>query len=125
MNYLDVTIEEAEIISNTLQCDVVCNADKKQIIFEFINNFRDGLLNVFNKLVDVVDMITKIIVQAFNSIKEYIIKLFNKKISKKRLIKLLQSTGMQRNDINKIVKNNKDKYTMWRYFINSPPYHQR
>lgn len=126
MKYENITIEEAEQISNALQCDIVCSADKKQIIFEniledFINNFRDGLLNVFNKLVEVVDMITKTIVQAFNSIKEYIIKLFDKKISKKRFIKLLQSKGLQRNDINKMIKNNKDKYTMWRYFINSPP----
>lgn len=126
MKYENVTIEEAEQISNALQCDIVCDADKKQIIFEniledCINNFRDGLLNAFNKLVEVFDVITKTIRQVFNSIKEYIIKLFDKKISKKRFIKLLQSKGLQRNNINKIIKNNKDKYTLWRFLINSPP----
>lgn len=127
MNYKDITIEEAEQIINTLQCEIVCDADKKQIIFknileEFINNFRDGLFNAFNKVLESVKTITKAIVQVFNSIKEYVVKLFNKKISKKKFVKLLQSKGLQRNDINKLIKNNKDRYTMWRYILSIPPF---
>lgn len=126
MNYKDITIEEAEQIINTLQCEMVCDADKKQIIFknileEFINNFRDGLLNAFNKVLEAAKAITEIIVQTFNSIKECVVKLFNKKIIKKRFIKLLQSRGLQRNDINKIIENNKTSYTMWRYLQSIPP----
>ncbi len=88
MNYKDITIEEAETIYNKLQCDiVVCDADKQEIIFEnvlkeFINNFRDGLLNAFNKVIQVAKDIIKVIVQVYNNIKEYVIKLYNKKISK-------------------------------------------
>lgn len=40
----------------------------------------------------------------------------NKKISKKRFMKLLQSQGIQRNKINEIVKNNTEKYTYERYY---------
>ncbi len=40
----------------------------------------------------------------------------NKKISKKRFMKLLQAEGIQRNEINKIVENNKEKYTYARLY---------
>ena len=42
--------------------------------------------------------------------------IMNKKISKKKFVKLLQSQGVQRNEINKIVQGNKDKYTYLRYY---------
>lgn len=127
MNYKDITIQEAEQITNILQCEIVCDADKKQIILEnvleeFVSNFRNGLLNAFNKVLEVAKVITKTIAQVFNVIKEYVIKIFNKKISKKKFIKLLQSEGLQRNYINKLIKNNKDKYTMWRYLQSIPPF---
>lgn len=99
MKYSDMTIEEAEII----------------------NNFKERLLNILKKVYKVAEVIGNTIAKIITTIKEYIIKLFDKKISKKRFMKLLQSKGMQRNEINHIVKNNKDKYTLWRYFINSPP----
>ena len=40
----------------------------------------------------------------------------NKKITKRRFIKLLQSEGIQRNTINEIVKNNTKQYTYARYY---------
>lgn len=125
MKYTDMTVEEAEFIHKNIQCEIVCNGDNQEIIFifeNFINNFEEELLNAFEKVCEVVDAIKNIIVKAITTIKEYIIKLFDKKISKKRFMKLLQSNGVQRNQINHIVKNNKDKYTLWRCFINSPPY---
>lgn len=130
MKYSDMTIEEAEIIQKHIKCETIFNGDEQEIIFEnimeeFINNFKEGLLNIFEKVYKAVEAIGNTIAKIITTIKEYIIKLFDKKISKKRFMKLLQSKGMQRNEINHIVKNNKDKYTVWRYFIDSPPYHQR
>ncbi len=127
MNYKDISIEEAEMLYDKLQFDIIYDADKQEIIFEnileeFINNFRDGLLNAFGKVISVAKDIVKVIVQAYNNIKEYVIKLYNKKISKKKFIKLLQSTGMQRNDISKLIKDNKEEYTIWRYLQSIPPH---
>ena len=126
MKYSDMTIEEAEFIQKHIQGEIICNGDNKEIIFnnimeEFINNFKEGLLNIFETVYKTAEVIKNTIEKIITTIKEYIIKIFDKKISKKRFMKLLQSEGMQRNEINHIVKNNKDKYTMWRYFINSPP----
>lgn len=126
MKYSDMTIEEAENIQKYIQCEVICDGDKQEIIFnnimnEFINNFKEGLLNIFKKVYEVAETIVNTIVEIMSTIKEHIIKLLDKKISKKRFMKLLQSRGMQRNEINQMVRNNKDKYTLWRYFINSPP----
>lgn len=130
MKYSDMTIEEAEIIQKHTQCEIILDGDNKEIIFnnimeEFINNFKEVLLNIFEKVCKVAEAIGNTIAKIITTMNEYIIKLFDRKISKKRFMKLLQSKGMQRNEINHIVKNNKDKYTVWRYFINSPPYHQR
>nr|DAJ70510.1 MAG TPA: hypothetical protein [Caudoviricetes sp.] len=126
MKYSDMTIEEAEIIQKHIQCEIIFNGDNKEIIFnnimeEFINNFKEGLLNILKEVYKVAEAIGNTIAKIITTTKEYIIKLFDKKISKKRFMKLLQSKGMQRNEINHIVKNNKDKYTLWRYFINIPP----
>lgn len=119
MNYKDISIEEVERINKELQCDVICNADKQEIIFEnileeFINSFKDTLINAVNKIMESVNEVVKTII-------EYVTKIFNKRISKKKFIKLLQSKGLERNNINKIIKNNRDKYTIWRYFISIPP----
>lgn len=130
MKYSDMTIEEVETIQKYIQCGVICNGDKQEIIFnhimeEFINNFKEGLLNVFKEVYEVAKTIGNTIEKIITTIKEHIIKLLDKKISKKRFMKLLQSRGIQRNEINHIVENNKDEYTLWKYLINSPPCHQR
>lgn len=57
--------------------------------------------------------ITKEIVKNFYKI---INPIMNKKISKKKFIKLLQCEGIQRNEINKIVHGNKEEYTYLRYY---------
>ena len=62
--------------------------------------------------VDIFDMTKK----AVNNLYKAIYPILDKKISKKKFIKLLQSEGIQRNEINKIVQGNKDKYTYLRYY---------
>lgn len=58
----------------------------------------------------------KIMCNAFNTIFKDLKYLLNKKITKKRFIKLLQSEEIQRNTINEIIKNNKRPYTYARYY---------
>lgn len=121
MKYENITIEQVEELYNS-NIEIVCDADKHEIRFDdiltdIINNFKDGLLDVLNKVIESAKIVIEKVSQIFYGIKEYIIKLFNKKISKKKFIKLLQSQGIQRNDINRLIKNNKDKYTMWRYVL--------
>lgn len=121
MNYKDITIEEAEILYNN-NIDIICNADKREITFDsIITNIINNIAEVFKEIEKVINEVGKKILQAYSSIKEYTRKLFNKKISKRKFIKLLQSRGLQRNNINKLIKNNKDKYTVWRLILSIPP----
>ena len=50
---------------------------------------------------------------------------FDKKLTKKRFCKLLQSFGIQRNEINKIVANNKEPYTYRRLYLTLDKYKKR
>lgn len=50
-----------------------------------------------------------------NAIKNAVKIVVNKKITKKKFIKLLQSKGIQRNEINKMIQNNTEPYTMARF----------
>ena len=93
MKYSDMTIEEAEIIQKHIQCEIIFNGDNKEIIFnnimeEFINNFKEGLLNILKEVYKVAEAIGNTIAKIITTTKEYIIKLFDKKISKKRFMKL-------------------------------------
>ena len=92
MKYSDMTIEEAEIIQKHIQCEIILDGDNKEIIFnnimkEFINNFKERLLNILKKVYKVAEVIGNTIAKIITTIKEYIIKLFDKKISKKRFMK--------------------------------------
>ena len=73
----------------------------------------EGIAKTLSEIsADVVDITKKIVDGVFKVINSN----WNKKISKKKFIKLLQSNGIQRNDINKIVRGNKEKYTYLRYY---------
>ena len=53
----------------------------------------------------------------FNEIFDNARKSLNKKMKKKKFIKLLQAEGIQRNTIKEIVKGNEEPYTYTRYYI--------
>lgn len=73
----------------------------------------EGIAKTLSEIsADVADITKKIVDGVFKGINSN----WNKKISKKKFIKLLQSNGIQRNDINKIVQGNKEKYTYLRYY---------
>lgn len=129
MKYEDITIEDVDKLYNILGGDIVCDADRQTVT---LNNDLtldlDSIIyiiqNTYEIIKRIINKIAEIAIRIFNNIRKAIINLFNKRISKKRFIKLLQSKGIQRDDINKLIKNNKEKYTIWRVFRSIPPYFQ-
>ena len=132
--YENITIEQAErIIGTGYITGLICDADSKtinineeeylkveEVIKETINDVKrtlepviNSLSNAFGTLAETARSFATTLVGIAESI---VNNLSNKKITKKRFIKLLQSQGIQRNEINRIIKNNKEPYTFYRYY---------
>lgn len=132
--YENITIEQAErIIGTSYITELICDADSKTInineeeylkveavIKETINDVKRTLEPVINTLADAFGTLAetaRTFATTLVGIAESLVRnLSNKKITKKKFIKLLQSQGIQRNQINRIVKNNKKPYTFYRYY---------
>ena len=71
----------------------------------------EGMNLIGEGLGEILSGIAKALNNAVNSILPLINKTINKKLTKKKFKKMLQASGIQRNEINKIVANNKDPYT--------------
>ena len=122
VNYENITIEMVQALYKT-NCitEIIFDADSKTvnikndeylILEEALNRISKAVQNVAEA---VIDMGKKL----FNACKSVFLNLdviLNKKITKKKFMKLLQSNGIQRNTINEIVKNNKEPYTYARYY---------
>lgn len=124
MDYKDISIETAEKLYRQNKIIFLCDGDSNKITIEYneyTKEIIETLERVFKKIVETVETVSLCIVKTFRATWKYIRKLLEKKISKKKFIKLLQSRGMQRNQINAIVYNNKDKYTLFRYITTIPP----
>lgn len=121
MNYDSVTIKNIEnVIKTGYITGFECDGDNKVLIVSEVECKR--IEEVFNELQKSVENVVSTISETFknmwntfNSIFKDLNNRLNRKITKKRFIKLLQSEGIQRNTINKIIKNNKEKYTYSRY----------
>lgn len=119
MKYKDITIEQAILLYN-INIETVYDGDTQDIIYS--GAVVDAVNKISNAIIKIGKAVAKTIVKIYNNIREYILKIYDKKISKKRFIKLLQSYGVQRNDINKLIRNNKDRYTIQRVLLSIPPY---
>lgn len=121
MNYESVTIKNIEnVIKTGYITGFECDGDNKVLIVSEVECKR--IEEAFNELQKSVENVVSTISETFknmyntfNSIFEIFSNKLNGKITKKRFIKLLQSEGIQRNTINKIIKNNKEEYTYSRY----------
>ena len=132
--YENITIEQAErIIGTGYITGLICDADSKtinineeeylkveEVIKETINDVKrtlepviNSLSNAFGTLAETARSFATTLVGIAESLAR---NLSNKKITKKKFIKLLQSQGIQRNEINRIIKNNKEPYTFYRYY---------
>ena len=122
IEYKNITIESVQALYKTNYItEIIFDADSK-----IMNINEDEYLileEVLNKIAKSVKLIAEAIYEMgkriYNACKSIIPNLdiiLNKKIKKKKFMKLLQSSGIQRNAINAIVKNNKEPYTYARYY---------
>lgn len=122
IKYENITIENIENIMKTGYVTEICfdgdnkTANIKEAEYIEIEKAFKRLADSFKPAIEAICEIGKIMCNAFNTISKELKYLLNKKITKKRFIKLLQSEGIQRNTINEIIKNNKKPYTYARYY---------
>ena len=119
INYGNITIKNIQdAIKTGYITEIVCNADSKTLNIKEAGNLR--ILEAFERLKNSIQPVINEVWKLSKSICEFIYKnlphLPNKTISKKRFMKLLQSEGIQRNTIDKIVKSNNKQYTYARYY---------
>ena len=76
----------------------------------------EGVRLAFEGVGEVAGEYARLINQACNIIVESINSSYNRKMSKKRFRKLLQSFGIQRNETNRMLHNNKEPYTYGRLY---------
>lgn len=122
INYEDITIEMVQALYKTNYItEIIFDADSKTA------NIKEDeylvLEEALNKVVKSVQLMAdaicemgKKIFNACKSVFQNLDVILNKKITKKKFMKLLQSEGIQRNTINEIVKNNTKQYTYARYY---------
>lgn len=110
IDYEKVTIENAQnLIKTGYVTEIICDADNKKIkikeaeYIEIEKAFKK-LEETVKVMVDVICELGKKMCDAFNSVFKNFNTILNKKITKKKFMKLLQSEGIQRNAINEIVK---------------------
>lgn len=119
INYEDVTIADIQTLYKTgYITEITFDADSKTISLKndeylAIKEVFDNLINAVQKVAEAVCEVGKKMVESLSLIFQ---NLSNKKLTKKKFIKLLQSEGIQRNTINEIVKGNKEPYTYMRYY---------
>jgi hypothetical protein len=118
-NYEDVTISDIQTLYKTgYITEITFDADSKTISLK--NDECLAIKEVFDKLINAVQKVAEAVCEVGKKMAESLSLIFqnlsNKKLTKKKFIKLLQSEGIQRNTINEIVKGNKESYTYMRYY---------
>ena len=122
IKYENITIENIENIMKTgYVTEIFFDGDNKtanikEAEYIEIEKVFKRLADSFKPVIEAICEIGKIMCNAFNTISKELKYLLNKKITKKRFIKLLQSQGIQRNEINRIIGNNKEPYIFYRYY---------
>lgn len=119
INYEDVTIADIQSLYNTgYITEINFDADSKTVSLK--NDEYLAIKEVFDKLINAVQKVAEAVCEVGKKMAESLSLIFqnlsNKKLTKKKFIKLLQSEGIQRNKINEIVKGNKEPYTYMRYY---------
>lgn len=131
ISYKNITIGQVQCLNKSgYFSKIICDGDNLKVglleeeyieaekkIKKLIDDIMKPVVEVFEQIANT---ITEISADIFDNTKKavnnFIYTILDKKISKKKFIKLLQSEGVQRNEINKIVQGNKEKYTYLRYY---------
>ena len=121
IDYKKITIENIVNLNKTNYIsEIVFDADSKSMIIQenqlnkiknVISKFCDSIQQIINCIVETMQKICSAFNKFYNILFSYI---KNRKITKRKFIKLLQANGFQRNEINQIIKNNKEPYTYFR-----------
>lgn len=119
INYEDVTIADIQTLYKTgYITEITFDADSKTISLK--NDEYLAIKEVFDNLINAVQKVAEVVCEVGKKMAESLSLIFqnlsNKKLTKKKFIKLLRSEGIDRNTINEIVKGNKESYTYMRYY---------
>ena len=122
INYEDITIEMVQALYKTNYItEIIFDADSKTVNIKedeylVLEEALNRVVKSVQLMADAICEMGKKIFNACKSVFQNLDVILNKKITKKKFMKLLQSNGIQRNTINEIVKNNKEQYTYARYY---------
>lgn len=122
INYKDITIEMIQALYKTNYIkEIIFDADSKTVNIKedeylVLEEALNKVVKSMQLMADAICKMGKSIFNACKSVFQNLDVILNKKITKKKFMKLLQSEGIQRNAINEIVKNNKEPYTYARYY---------
>lgn len=110
-----IGVSEEEAKEAEKKITEICD-DIMRIITPTIEKITEALIDVSKALNEIGTIAYNAVKNTVSGIYSAIYPIMNKKISKKKFIKLLQSQGIQRNEINKIIKDNKEPYTYLRLY---------
>lgn len=134
ISYKNITIGQVQCLNKSgYFSKIICDGDNLKVrlleeeyieaekkIKELIDDIMKPVVEVFEQIANTIAEISVDIFdntkKAVNNFYKAIYLIMNKKISKKKFVKILQSQGVQRNEINKIIQGNKEKYTYLRYY---------
>lgn len=131
ISYKNITIGQVQCLNKSgYFSKIICDGDNLKVglleeeyieaekkIKKLIDDIMKPVVEVFEQIANTIAEISAdIFDNTKKAVNNYIYTILDKKISKKKFIKLLQSEGVQRNEINKIVQGNKEKYTYLRYY---------
>lgn len=131
ISYKNITIGQVQCLNKSgYFSKIICDGDNLKVglleeeyieaekkIKKLIDDIMKTVVEVFEQIANTIAEISAdIFDNTKKAVNNFIYTILDKKISKKKFIKLLQSEGVQRNEINKIVQGNKEKYTYLRYY---------
>lgn len=131
ISYKNITIGQVQCLNKSgYFSEMICDGDNLKVglleeeyieaekkIKKLIDDIMKPVVEVFEQIANTIAEISAdIFDNTKKAVNNFIYTILDKKISKKKFIKLLQSEGVQRNEINKIVQGNKEKYTYLRYY---------
>lgn len=131
ISYKNITIGQVQWLNKSgYFSKIICDGDNLKVglleeeyieaekkIKKLIDDIMKPVVEVFEQIANTIAEISAdIFDNTKKAVNNFIYTILDKKISKKKFIKLLQSEGVQRNEINKIVQGNKEKYTYLRYY---------
>ena len=134
-SYEETTIDDLITLYMTdFTAEIKCDADKKTLSIISLGiameNLKKAFLDVIEPIAKPLLEMVQIIANGFAETTKLIADtlkplMMHQKLSKKKFMKLLQSEGIQRNEINKIVANNKEPYTYMRLYQTLDEYRKR